>query len=64
MQEVYRLFPYGSLVRLHSALLLTFAVKVIIPTAYDSAESMAGADALGVAYYCPTKPFDLFHLNT
>jgi len=49
---------------LHSALLLTFAVKVIIPTAYGSAESMAEADALGVAYYCPTKPFDLFHLNT
>ena len=38
-------------------------MKVIILTAYGSAESMAEAEALGVAHYL-TKPFDLFHLKS
>jgi len=38
-------------------------MKVIVLTAYGSDESMAEAEALGVAYYL-SKPFDLFHLKS
>ena len=38
-------------------------MKVIILTAYGSAESMAEAKVLGVAHYL-TKPFDLSHLKS
>jgi len=38
-------------------------MKVMVLTAYGSAESMAEAEALKVAYYL-TKPFDLFHLKS
>jgi len=38
-------------------------IPTIILTAYGSAESMAEAKTLDVAYYL-TKPFDLFHLKS